>query len=69
MRVTFIGFGEVAAAFAAALVARGAAVSAYDVLLESPDGLDRLRARAGETGVDFRTCRRRCGTRATCCPR
>lgn len=52
MRVTFLGFGEVGAAFAAALVARGAAVTAYDVLLETPDGLDRLRARA--TGIPVR---------------
>ena len=31
MRVAFIGFGEVAAAFSAALTARGAEVRAHDV--------------------------------------
>jgi 3-hydroxyisobutyrate dehydrogenase-like beta-hydroxyacid dehydrogenase len=53
MRVAFVGFGEVAAAFAPAFAARGAAVSAYDVLLGAPDGLARLVARAGDTPVAF----------------
>lgn len=53
MRVTFVGFGEVAVAFAAALAARGAEVAASDVLLEAPDGDARLRARAGATPVRF----------------
>jgi len=53
MRVTFVGFGEVAAAFASAFAARGAEVAAYDVLLEAPDGGARLRARAGATPVAF----------------
>jgi 3-hydroxyisobutyrate dehydrogenase-like beta-hydroxyacid dehydrogenase len=53
MRVAFVGFGEVAAAFAPALAARGAAVAAYDVLLDVPGGLARLVARAGDTPVTF----------------
>ena len=46
MRVAFIGFGEVATAFCAALVARGAQISAYDVQPEK-------RAAAERLGVSF----------------
>lgn len=46
MRVAFIGFGEVAAVFSAALAARGAQVSAYDVRAER-------RAAAEQLGVSF----------------
>jgi 3-hydroxyisobutyrate dehydrogenase-like beta-hydroxyacid dehydrogenase len=53
-RVAFIGYGEVASAFSAALAAHGAEVTAYDVLLEQGDGLDRLKARSAGTKVDFR---------------
>ena len=53
MRVTFIGFGEVAAAFSAALVARGAQVAAYDVLLGQPGGAERLKKRSMGDGVAF----------------
>lgn len=53
MRVAFVGFGEVAAAFAPAFAARGADVAAYDVLLDAPDGRARLAARAGDTAVAF----------------
>lgn len=52
-RVTFIGYGEVASAFGAALAARGADVSAYDVLLEQPGGIDQLNARSGGAPVAF----------------
>ena len=45
-RVAFIGFGEVAAAFAPAFSRRGATVAAYDVLLDQPGGRERLIARA-----------------------
>ena len=44
-RIGFIGFGEVAAVFSAALVERGAEVSAYDVLSERPEGREMLRTR------------------------
>ncbi len=54
-RVAFIGFGEVASAFSAAIAARGAAVTAYDVLLDQSGGLDRLNARAAGTNVAFRS--------------
>lgn len=46
--IGFLGFGEVAAHFSAALARNGADVSAYDVLLDSPDGADRLAARVRE---------------------
>lgn len=53
MRVAFVGFGEVAAAFAPAFAARGAAVAAYDVLLDAAGGRGRLAARAAGTPVEF----------------
>jgi len=53
MRIVFIGFGEVAAAFAPAFAARGAQLAAYDVLLDAPDGPARLAARAGKTPIAF----------------
>lgn len=52
-RFAFIGFGEVAAAFSAALAARGAEITAYDVLLEQAGGIDRLKARSPGTKVAF----------------
>ncbi len=52
-RVAFVGFGEVAAAFAQAFAAAGARVAACDVLLDAPDGAARLAARAGGTPVRF----------------
>ena len=42
MRITFIGFGEVASAFSPALVSRGAEISAYDIMIKSPAGLTRI---------------------------
>lgn len=48
-----MGFGEVAARFSAALVAGGAAVIAYDVLLDRPGGRETLATRAGGGGVAF----------------
>ena len=53
MHVTFIGFGEVASAFSAALAARGARIAAYDVLLDESGGAERLKARAAGTNVAF----------------
>ena len=53
VRVAFIGFGEVATAFAAALAQRGVQVRAYDVLLERPEGRERLEARAHGAAVQF----------------
>ena len=53
MRITFVGFGEVASAFAPALASRGAEVAAYDLLLGEPQGLERLKSRAGATPVTF----------------
>ena len=55
MRVAFIGFGEVASAFAPALASRGAEVAAYDVLADTSGGVERLRERAGGTKVEFCT--------------
>ncbi len=51
MRIAFIGFGEAAAVFAAALAGRGAEIAAYDVLLSGD--IERLKARAGGTKVAF----------------
>jgi 3-hydroxyisobutyrate dehydrogenase-like beta-hydroxyacid dehydrogenase len=53
MRVAFIGFGEVASAFSAAIAAQGAEVAAYDVVADEPGGRERLSARAGGTRVAF----------------
>lgn len=53
MQIAFVGFGEVASAFGAALAARGAHVAAYDILLEQPDGAARLAARAEGAPVRF----------------
>jgi len=53
MRVAFIGFGEVASALSAALAARGAEITAYDVLLEQPGGPEQLTARAAGNKVAF----------------
>jgi 3-hydroxyisobutyrate dehydrogenase-like beta-hydroxyacid dehydrogenase len=53
MRVAFIGYGEVAAAFSTALLGRGVEVAAYDVLLDQPGGMERLRARAGDMKIAF----------------
>lgn len=53
MRIAFIGFGEVAAAFSGALASRGAEIAAYDVLLAKPGGSERLQARAGSVPVSF----------------
>jgi 3-hydroxyisobutyrate dehydrogenase-like beta-hydroxyacid dehydrogenase len=53
MRIAFIGFGEVASSFSAALAARGAEISAYDVLLDQAQGIERLKARASGTKVAF----------------
>jgi len=52
-RVAFIGFGEVASTFAAALSRRGIAVAAYDVLLEEEWGRQRLAARRGGAPVEL----------------
>jgi 3-hydroxyisobutyrate dehydrogenase-like beta-hydroxyacid dehydrogenase len=52
-RIAFVGYGEVASAFSAALVARGARVSAYDVLLDQSGGAKRLAARAAGSAVEF----------------
>ena len=54
MRAAFIGFGEVASAFSPALAAKGVQISAYDVLVDQPDGIARLRERAA--GVDVTFC-------------
>src|SRR5688500_12261992 len=52
-RVAFVGFGEVASVFGAALAARGAEVVAYDMLADEPRGLDKLKARAAGAEVGF----------------
>jgi 3-hydroxyisobutyrate dehydrogenase-like beta-hydroxyacid dehydrogenase len=49
VRIAFIGFGEAATALAGAIVARGAEVAAYDLLMEE----SRLKARAAEARVSL----------------
>ena len=51
--IGFVGFGEVASCFGAALRAKGARVLAYDLLLEQPGGRDKLAARAKEAPPEF----------------
>jgi 3-hydroxyisobutyrate dehydrogenase-like beta-hydroxyacid dehydrogenase len=51
--IGFVGFGEVAACFGAALRANGAKVLAYDVLLDQPGGREKLAARAKDTAVEW----------------
>ena len=53
LSVAFIGFGEVAASFAKALVERDVEVRAYDVLFEQPEGRERLEGRAAGAPVAF----------------
>jgi 3-hydroxyisobutyrate dehydrogenase-like beta-hydroxyacid dehydrogenase len=53
IRIAFIGFGEAASAFAAALASRGVQVAAYDVLLDRPMGRELLQARARKTPIEF----------------
>jgi 3-hydroxyisobutyrate dehydrogenase-like beta-hydroxyacid dehydrogenase len=55
IRVAFIGYGEVASAFSAALAARGVEVSAYDVLLEQAGGIEKLKERTNGTNINFCT--------------
>lgn len=51
--VGFIGFGEVASTFARALVAHGARVLAYDILLQQGEGEVILKGRAGDLPGEF----------------
>lgn len=43
--IGFLGFGEVASRFAAALAFKGADILAYDVLLDQPGGREKLQGR------------------------
>ena len=45
-KVTFIGFGEVASVFSSAIYEQSEEVRAYDVLLDTKDGIERLRKRS-----------------------
>jgi 3-hydroxyisobutyrate dehydrogenase-like beta-hydroxyacid dehydrogenase len=51
--IGFLGFGEVAAHFSAALQDAGAEVLAFDVLLDRPGGREQLAARARGTPPRF----------------
>ena len=53
-RAGFIGFGEVASVFSAALVEHGVEVAAYDILLEREHGEEVLRGRRRAEAVQFR---------------
>jgi 3-hydroxyisobutyrate dehydrogenase-like beta-hydroxyacid dehydrogenase len=51
--VGFMGFGEVAACFSAALIRNGVAVAAYDLLLDQFAGIEVLKERAAGSNVTF----------------
>jgi 3-hydroxyisobutyrate dehydrogenase-like beta-hydroxyacid dehydrogenase len=51
--IGFVGFGEVASCFGAALRAGGARVIAYDLLLDQPGGREKLAARAKGAPPEF----------------
>ena len=53
LNITFIGFGEVAAAFSDAILKSGAAVSAYDILMDQENGLKTLRKRSQAEDITF----------------
>lgn len=54
-RIGFLGFGEVASIFCAPMRERGAAVAAYDVLLDRPGGKEILERRVKAPGITFGT--------------
>lgn len=53
MRIGFIGYGEVASAFAQAMLQSGAEVAAHDVLLDQEGGFEVLQRRTRTEGVRF----------------
>ena len=53
LSISFIGFGEVASIFSAALLDKGAAVSAYDVLIDQEKGMEILKKRSQAEDVVF----------------
>jgi 3-hydroxyisobutyrate dehydrogenase-like beta-hydroxyacid dehydrogenase len=55
VRTAFLGFGEVASVFSAALRAKGAEVAAYDVLIDRAEGRELLKRRGEAEGVAFGT--------------
>ncbi len=50
-RVGFVGFGEVASVFSLAIREKGAEVSAYDINLGRPGGVERIRKRVRAEGI------------------
>jgi 3-hydroxyisobutyrate dehydrogenase-like beta-hydroxyacid dehydrogenase len=52
-KIGFMGFGEVASRFGAALRAAGSCVMAYDILLDRPGGQELLAQRAAANGPEF----------------
>ena len=51
--IGFLGFGEVASRFAAGPQRHGVRVAAYDILFDSTGGISKLKARAGDSPVEF----------------
>ncbi len=51
--IAFIGFGEVAARFCGAATQAGARVIAYDVLIDKPGGIEKLKQRIAGDGPEF----------------
>ncbi len=54
-KITFIGFGEVASIFSAAICKKGAKVCAYDILMDRKNGIATLEKRAQVESISFFT--------------
>ena len=54
VKVSFIGFGEVASVFSKPMRERGAEVAAYDILLSQDEGREILQERVRTEGIRFR---------------
>jgi len=54
VKVSFIGFGEVASVFSKPMRERGAEVAAYDILLSQDEGKEILQETVRTEGIRFR---------------
>ena len=52
-KITFIGFGEVASVFSSAIYEQSAEVRAYDVLMDTKNGIEILEKRSQAKGISF----------------
>jgi 3-hydroxyisobutyrate dehydrogenase-like beta-hydroxyacid dehydrogenase len=53
LKITFIGFGEVASIFSDAICKKGAKVCAYDILMDRENGMATLKKRAKNEDISF----------------